>query len=203
MSRNAEGNPLRIVGTHREITEQVQVEESLRHAGTHDPLTGLPNRTLFNDHLLLAMAQARRNKTVVAVVFLDLDDFKEINDTLGHDVGDLLLKAVAKRLKKEVREVDTVARMGGDEFTLILPGLHDRKDAEQVAERIREAVARPYWLGDRVLEVSASLGVSLYPLDGRDVRTLMKRADMAMYRAKNDGRNLWRFWEENTETSPE
>lgn len=200
MSRNAEGKPLRIVGTHRDITEQVQVEENLRHAGTHDPLTGLPNRTLFNDHLLLAMAQARRNKTVVAVIFLDLDDFKEINDTLGHDVGDLLLKAVSKRLKKEVREVDTVARMGGDEFTLILPELHGRKDAEQVAERIRGAIARPYSLGDRVLEVSASLGVSLYPLDGRDVRTLMKRADMAMYRAKNDGRNLWRFWEENTET---
>jgi diguanylate cyclase (GGDEF)-like protein len=107
---------------------------------------------------------------------------------------------VSKRLKKEVREVDTVARMGGDEFTLILPELHGRKDAEQVAERIRGAIARPYSLGDKVLEVSASLGVSLYPLDGRDVRTLMKRADMAMYRAKNDGRNLWRFWEENTET---
>ena len=173
----------------RDITEWVQAEEQLVYIATHDALTGLPNRRLFHDRLALELAHARRNQHKLAVMLLDLDHFKHVNDTLGHSVGDQLLQAVGDRLISLLRKSDTVARVGDDEFMLILPGIAREYHADKVAHKILEAVRRPFVFHDHELNITASIGIALYADDGEDGDTLMKNADIAMYRAKDQGRD--------------
>ncbi len=183
-----------VVVTHTDITERKQAEEMAHHLAYHDPLTGLPNRVLFNDHLTLELAHARRNKCMVAVIFLDLDRFKTINDTLGHAIGDRLLQEVAKRLTGCLRGGDTVARLGGDEFMLLLSGITHGEDVAKVARRILEVLKPPFNLDGHELHITGSMGISLYPSDGEDAETLIKNADTAMYRAKEQGRGAYQFY---------
>ena len=170
-------------------TERERVEERLTQLVYYDGLTNLPNRMLFVDRLSQAITRVAWHKRLVAVMFLDLDHFKRINDTLGHKVGDRLLKAVSERLTSCLRVGDTVARMGGDEFTIILADVARSQDVARLAEKIIDLLSKPYLIDDRELFVTASIGISLYPNDGEDAETLLKNADMAMYRAKKRGRN--------------
>jgi diguanylate cyclase (GGDEF)-like protein/PAS domain S-box-containing protein len=182
------------LGTAFDVTERRRAEQQIKNLAYNDPLTGLPNRLLFNDRLSVALAQAHRQQQGLAVLFLDLDGFKLINDSLGHARGDLLLKAVAERLLGSVREGDTVARLGGDEFTLMLPGIPRTLEAARVAEKVLDAVRRPLVLDGHEIVVTASMGISLYPDDGWDVDTLVKNADTAMYRAKEKGRDHYQLY---------
>jgi diguanylate cyclase (GGDEF)-like protein/PAS domain S-box-containing protein len=192
--RDAQGRVSNYLAVFYDITEIRSGEEKIRYQAYHDMLTGLPNRLLFNDRLELALARAIRHKESVGVVFLDLDHFKHINDSLGHAIGDLLLQGVASRLKALVRDEDTVARLGGDEFILLVPGLAGAEDAAQLASRIQLALERPFRLRGRELYVTASLGLTLFPDDGGDLDTLVKNADLAMYRAKEEGRNTFQMF---------
>jgi diguanylate cyclase (GGDEF)-like protein len=170
--------------------------EMLRIQANYDPLTRLPNRTLFLDRLAHALSRARRDESIVAVLFIDLDRFKRINDTMGHKGGDVLLKQAAKRLNACVRETDTVARLGGDEFTVILPDLHNAHNTELVARKMLESLAEPFVIDGAEMFVTGSLGITVYPNDGEDAETLLKNADTAMYQGKEDGRNTFRFFTE-------
>lgn len=178
----------------RDITERKLVEQQIRSLAYHDGLTGLPNRVLFNDRLSVALAQAHRTQQPVGVLFVDLDHFKEINDSLGHSAGDGLLQLVAARLHGCVREGDTLARLGGDEFILLLPGLADSIEAAYMAEKILEELRHPFKVHGRELFVTASIGVSVYPNDGLDVEALVKHSDIAMYRAKEHGRDTYQLY---------
>ncbi|AZQ12292.1 EAL domain-containing protein [Shewanella khirikhana] len=182
------------VAVFTDITDRKKAEEDLRQLASFDPLTQLPNRTLFQDRLGHALAQAHRAESMVALLFLDLDRFKHINDSMGHHIGDLLLKSVAHRLQNCVREGDTVARLGGDEFTIILEGVHKTKAATVIAEKLIRAFQTPFILEDQVLTISPSIGISLYPLDAEDSASLIKFADTAMYHAKSLGRNNFQFY---------
>jgi len=177
-----------------DITERKRSEEQTRHLAEHDFLTDLPNRVLLLDRLSLALSVARRNGSMLAILFLDLDRFKQINDTLGHQVGDQLLKEVAARLLKCVRKVDTVSRQGGDEFVIILADIGGIDHAAHVAGTIRQAICQPYAIGEHDMHVSTSIGVSIFPSDGDDIDTLVKNADIAMYHAKQGGRNNFQFF---------
>jgi diguanylate cyclase (GGDEF)-like protein/PAS domain S-box-containing protein len=178
----------------KEIFERVQAEQRIWHVAHHDALTGLPNRTLLHDRLEQALAQALRDNHRVGVMFLDLDRFKSINDTLGHAVGDELLKQVAMRIEAAVRAVDTVSRLGGDEFIVILRDLAGNEDAVRVAEKIIQALATPVKALGHDLRVTPSIGISMYPDDGLEALQLMKNADTAMYYAKGRGRNNYQFF---------
>ncbi|MEP6994571.1 MAG: EAL domain-containing protein [Acidobacteriota bacterium] len=191
---DADGALSVIEGTTIDITERKRAEEQVKHLAFHDPLTNLPNRLLFNDRLTLAVAQAHRHNQRLAVLFLDLDRFKVINDSLGHSVGDELLRQVAERIQEHVREGDTVARLGGDEFTLLVPGISAEEDAAKIAGKICGAVHDPFWIDGRELFVTTSLGVSVYPSDGHDAETLVRNADSAMYRAKEQGRDNYQLY---------
>ncbi|MCF8197389.1 MAG: PAS-domain containing protein [Sulfuritalea sp.] len=189
-------DPARIhyVAIFSDITERKQAEEHIHHLAHHDPLTSLPNRMTLVARLEQSLAEANRNQRSVAVMFLDLDRFKTINDTLGHQVGDLLLIEVARRLRQTVRSSDTVARLGGDEFVVVLPALEVAGLAATVAGSILEALSQPYQMGGHTVHCTPSIGVSIYPQDGRDVETVMKYADTAMYHAKEQGRNSFQFF---------
>ncbi len=180
------------VGVAFDISERKRREEYTQHVATHDQLTGLPTRALLNDRLEMALSRARRQRTHVAVIMLDLDHFKRVNDSLGHHVGDELLQGVACRLSDSVRGSDTVARLGGDEFVVLLPDLHDRADAERVAGSIVERISQPMLIGSHELHVTPSLGIALFPADGADTHELLRNADTAMYRAKSGGRRGYR-----------
>ncbi|MTJ83658.1 MAG: GGDEF domain-containing protein [Telmatospirillum sp.] len=189
VSRDGLGVPLRMIGTVSDVSERRETEDRIRHLAQHDPLTGLPNRALFSDRLQTALSRARRNAEHVALMFVDLDRFKPVNDTHGHGVGDLLLKEVADRMRGCVRDSDTVARIGGDEFVVLLPAVGSSADALQVAEKIRAALCHDFLLAGERLLISASIGVALFPENGVDAIELSKNADDAMYRAKQQGRN--------------
>jgi diguanylate cyclase (GGDEF)-like protein len=172
-----------------------QLEHSnraLQSLALHDALTGLPNRRLLMDRLSLAIAHARRNKCAMAVMYLDLDGFKQINDTLGHDAGDTLLGMVAARLVAAVRQEDTVARVGGDEFVIALWELRRGDEVAKLASKVIQAVSQPYSVQGRGVSITVSVGVSIYPTHGEDVETLMKNADLALYEAKRAGKNGYR-----------
>ncbi len=189
--RNEKHNITGYQGIIRDITATKQAENTIRHMAYHDALTGLPNRVLFNDRLTVAINNASRHQIKTAVLMLDLDKFKQVNDVLGHKVGDLLLKAVAERLTNTLRRQDTVARMGGDEFMIILPEIEHTMYAEIVAQKIIDVFQRPFMLEEKELSVTSSVGVSVFPLDGEDADTLMKHADLAMYCSKGLGRNKY------------
>jgi len=178
----------------KRTSELVKLNEQLKHQAYHDALTKLPNRALFDDRLTLAIAQAERAETAVAVLFLDLDRFKTVNDTLGHEVGDELLRAVADRIESSVRKQDTVSRLGGDEFTIILTGLQSSEYAGKVAQTIIENVRQPLEIQGYDLQISTSIGISLYPDDGTSVTALKRNADAAMYAAKESGRATYQFF---------
>jgi diguanylate cyclase (GGDEF)-like protein/PAS domain S-box-containing protein len=189
-----------------DITARKRAEEEMRYLAFYDCLTGLPNRLMFNEHLNQALAYAKRNKSLLATLFLDLDHFKRINDTFGHHVGDLLLRAVGERLIRIIRKSDilarniedisntNVARFGGDEFVLLLTNIEQTKDAAKVARRILYTLSDAFMVDKQELFITTSIGVSLYPSDGKDAETLIKKADKAMYHAKNLGRNNFQFY---------
>ncbi|HZP86766.1 MAG TPA: EAL domain-containing protein [Burkholderiales bacterium] len=181
-------------GTCRDITDRKQAHVRMSYLATRDPLTELPNRVLFNDRLEQAIVAARRSGQRFAVLFIDLDRFKYINDSLGHQVGDLLLKEVAARMLGCIRKGDTLARLGGDEFVATLEGLQQAEDAAQVADKIIRTLSRPFELAGHTLVTSCSIGISSFPYDGEDGRGLMQNADTAMYHAKERGRNNYQFF---------
>ena len=176
-----------------DITERRQSEEKIQRMAYHDSLTGLPNRKLFSDRLSIALVNARRNQKMVGIAMLDLDNFKDVNDTLGHDAGDILLKATAERLSVALRKGDTVARFGGDEFVLILPDLKVIEDATQVIQKIVESFRKPFFVDNNRLVVTTSIGIAVYPTDGTDEGILLKNADIAMYQAKQAGRDRYQL----------
>lgn len=183
-----------ILSIARDMARRKQAEEKIRQMAYHDSLTGLPNRKLFSDRVDIALAQTGGNQNNVAVIMLDLDNFKDINDTLGHDTGDLLLKAVTERLNAAMRKSDTVARFGGDEFVLLLPELKGIEDATPVAQRIVESFRDPFLINTHQLIVTASIGIAVYPYDGSDEVALLKNADVAMYQAKQAGRDRYQVF---------
>ncbi len=193
---DADGRFLGYRGVSRDITERKLAEEKILHQALYDALTDLPNRSLAMDRLQRDIRQTRDSGRRVAVLFLDLDDFKKVNDSLGHDTGDRLLVEVAARLKRNLRDGDTVGRLGGDEFILLLPGLRSADEAGAMAEKLLDELARPFRIEGRDLQISVSIGIALCPDDGQNATELLRKADVAMYQAKADGRNARAFFSE-------
>jgi diguanylate cyclase (GGDEF)-like protein/PAS domain S-box-containing protein len=189
-----EGSQQNGVGFVLDLTELKQAQERVSYMAHHDTLTGLSNRILLQDRMKQAITHAHRNRTQMAVLFIDLDHFKHINDSLGHEVGDHLLQAVAVRLRDCLREDDSLARLGGDEFVLTLPTLNGSKDAALVAQKVLNSLSQPFDIDGHALHISCSIGISLYPYDGTDVEMLMRTADTAMYHAKQQGRSNYQFF---------
>ena len=187
--RRGDGSIYALCGISTDISVRKEIEEHMSHMAQYDALTQLPNRALFNDRLQQAIAAAQRHKEHLALMFLDLDKFKPVNDTYGHGVGDLLLKEVAQRIQDCLRESDTAARLGGDEFVVLLPTNEAERDASKVGEKIRHALNRPFELAGHSLQISSSIGIAVYPEHGSDEKLLVKNADTAMYHAKKNGRN--------------
>lgn len=192
--RDASGRVSHVVVVSRDITERRAAEERVRYLAHHDSLTGLPNRSLFSERVGHALAHARRHDTRVAVMFVDLDRFKIVNDSLGHDVGDRLLKLVAERMQTCLREEDTVARLGGDEFAVLINDADDAPTLAMIAQKVIDALCVTMQLDEHELSVGASIGISVYPDDGDSAEMLLKHADMAMYQVKGAGRNHLRFY---------
>jgi diguanylate cyclase (GGDEF)-like protein len=190
-----DGQPIRMVGTVHDVTERKALEEQLQHQALHDPLTGLPNRILFADRLRQGLARAKRREAEVSVLFMDLDNFKVINDSLGHKAGDRLLVVASKRIRALLRPEDTVARLGGDEFIFLLEDM-DTQNAVHVAERVLEQMREPFVLGRRRLFVTASIGVATAGANGKYAADLLRNADLAMYRAKHSGKARHAVFEE-------
>ena len=198
-----ENNRKSFIGTYgvaRDITERKQAEELIKYQLYHDLLTNLPNRTLFRDRLNMAMAQSKRSGKKLVVMYLDMDRFKIINDSLGHYVGDELLKLVGQRLRSELREADTLARVGGDEFNLLIPEINDIQDARNLAEKILRLTSEPFLIKNEEIFISFSIGISVYPSDGDTKDALIKNADIAMYKVKNSGKNGYAFFSEQMKT---
>ncbi|HYG13045.1 MAG TPA: EAL domain-containing protein, partial [Methylophilaceae bacterium] len=194
VERDEQGNALRMTGTISDISEKKRTDETIWQHANYDQLTGLPNRRLFRDRLSQEIKKSERTGLPLALFFIDLDQFKEANDLLGHDIGDLLLIKAAERISECVRQSDTVARLGGDEFTAIVPELDDTTHAEVLAQAIISKLAEPFQIGEEMIYLSASLGITLYPDDAETGETLITNADQAMYAAKNAGRNQFSYF---------
>lgn len=182
----------------RDISERKKNEEIIQHQAMHDTLTGLANRRLLFEELALAIASTKENKEIIALAFIDLDKFKTINDTEGHDTADLLLKEVAVKLASSVRSEDMVARFGGDEFIIVLRNIHDRDDAEKIIKNILYTLQPTYEINNKHLDIKVSMGVTVCPNDGKDMAHLIKNADVALYEAKKAGGNCYKFYTPNT-----
>jgi len=197
LKKDSKDNPAGFRGVIRDITERKKIEQELNHLATHDALTGLPNRLMFSQLLDHDIQSAQRNKKQLAVLFIDLDRFKIINDSLGHEAGDILLKEMAQRFKQSLRTSDVVGRLGGDEFTILVEDFNDVKQVETIAQKILTTVIKPMSIMDEECRVTASIGISVFPKDGQDEQSLMKNADIAMYFAKEEGKNNFQFYSEN------
>lgn len=191
---SADGAITHFIAIQNDITLQRESSEQERYLAYHDPLTGLPNRRYFLDLQRRALLHAKRSNTLVALLFIDLDRFKPVNDARGHETGDRLLCAVSERLTASVRKSDTVARVGGDEFTILLPDLADREDAIMLATKVVAAISRPFIIDGRQIGIGASVGVAFYPFDGDNPEELMRKADQAMYVAKSHGGGSYRLF---------
>ncbi len=199
--RDSDGEITNYIGYVNDITSYIEQAEKIEeekdkffHLANHDALTNLPNRMMFDDRVYQAIKTAHRHKGKLAVLFIDLDHFKEINDSLGHDVGDVVLQSVAERIKELIRTEDSVARLGGDEFTILLHSINSLNDAAKVSQKILEDLKKPIFVGESELYVTSSIGISLYPEDGDSTVELLKNADAAMYKAKENGRNKFEFY---------
>jgi len=199
--KDEDGKAIGLVGYSQDITKRREAEQALlkqkdilNHQAHHDALTGLPNRVLFSERLEQAIAKSKRQNLKVGLLFIDLDHFKEINDSLGHAVGDEILKEVTNRLSSTIRKEDILARLGGDEFTIIIEGLKEAEDVTVLAQKIIDLLSEPIKIDDNILYVSSSIGISLYPDDGDNAQDLLKYADAAMYKAKDEGRNNFQFY---------
>lgn len=187
--KDEEGNLRGLSKLIRDISVRKKMEDTIRHQSLHDTLTGLPNRRSFNDRLTLVLDNAKKYSTMFAVLFLDLDNFKKVNDTLGHDTGDILLQEVATRLSKILRKGDTVCRIGGDEFILVMDNIKDKNSIKPIIKKLGIALKPVFNISNKKIEITASIGASVYPLDGKNSRILEKRADIALYQAKKAGKN--------------
>ncbi len=191
--KDEQGNTTQYASIFRDVTDRKRQEEQIKYLAFHDPLTDLPNRKLFFDRIEVELARAKREKEKLSIMFVDLDNFKKINDSMGHDVGDKLLKKMAGRLKKCIRESDTVSRLGGDEFILLLPNISDKAGVKKIAKKILAEAKAPILIGSHKISITASIGLSMYPKDGDGPDTLVKKADDAMYAVKQSGRNNYKF----------
>ncbi len=200
--RSEDGRPIEILGVTRNITQRKQTEATIKQLAFFDQVTGLPNRALFKDRLAVAVLSAARNRERLALMMVDLDRFKDVNDTFGHAVGDQLLRAVGERLRGLLRVSDTVSRIGGDEFMVLLPGINDLGDVATVAGKLTAAFQSPFAVGGRDLSITASIGASVYPEHGTTADALVECADVAMYRAKAMGKNIWQWSAPNQDASP-
>jgi diguanylate cyclase (GGDEF)-like protein len=193
VARDVRGRALRLAGTNADIEHRKRLELELAHRAAHDALTGLPNRNLFHDRIERALARSRRNRSLMALMYVDIDHFKGVNDSHGHDAGDALLRAFAQRVGKCIRETDTAARLGGDEFAVILEALEDRVAGERIAGEIVAAMRPEFDLGEHRLRVSTSVGLAFYDgAPGVESASLIRLADEALYGAKAAGRDTWR-----------
>ncbi|GAB4262909.1 MAG: hypothetical protein Kow0065_13660 [Methylomicrobium sp.] len=195
--RNTKGEIVNYLGLCSDITQSILQQQTLEKMAHYDPLTQLPNRILFTDRFNQALAHCKRDNSLLAVVYMDLDGFKQVNDQLGHEAGDQLLIQVAARLKDDLREEDTVSRLGGDEFALLLNGIETQQQCAHTLQRIHQSIARPYSINGQTVSIGASSGVTLYPKDHSDPDFLLRHADHAMYRAKQKGRNRFEFFDAN------
>ncbi|OOZ41527.1 hypothetical protein BOW53_03180 [Solemya pervernicosa gill symbiont] len=196
---DSQGSPIKLEGTVQDVTERREIEAVMVRRANFDGLTGLPNRNLFFDRLSQAIKVSHREQHQLALLFIDLDRFKWVNDNYGHNAGDELLEQVARRLELCIREADTVARMGGDEFTVILPEVESEESTVQVVERVLEQLALPFTLlQEHEVEISGSVGVAIYPRDADSIEALIKGADSAMYAAKQRGRNAYTVFQKST-----
>jgi diguanylate cyclase (GGDEF)-like protein/PAS domain S-box-containing protein len=198
--RDKNQRTLHILGVMRDITERKRMEEQLNYMATHDTLTGLPNRLMFSQLLSQAILSAQRNKRQLAVLFIDLDRFKAINDSLGHEAGDRLLKEIARRFKRSLRAVDVVGRLGGDEFVIFIEEVKEFRQVEIVAHKLLSSAIKPMVLTGEECRVTASIGISIYPKDGEDEQNLIKNADIAMYFAKEEGKNNYQFYSKDIQS---
>jgi len=189
----ADGRIIGAVVAVRDITDRILAEQKIKHLASHDALTNLPNRTMFMDRVEQGLARARRDNTMVALMFIDLDGFKPVNDTFGHDSGDETLRQVAERIVSCLRGTDTVARIGGDEFTVIMTDFSNPTAVSKMAKKILDAVSEPFHIGDDEVNIGASIGVALYPLHGQEPDDLLKAADNAMYASKDMGKGTYQF----------
>ena len=200
LKKDSSGKPIGFKGIIRDITERKRIEQQINYMATHDALTGLPNRLMFSQLLNHAIRSAQRHKRQLAVLFIDLDRFKTINDSLGHEAGDRLLKEMARRFKKSLRAVDIVGRLGGDEFIILTEEVDELSQVANVAHKILTTVIKPMVLLGEECRITASIGISIYPKDGEDEQSLMKNADMAMYFAKEEGKNNYQFYSKDIQS---